>query len=261
MGLNCIDHGGQGRALVMIHGFLGSGEDWLPVVPSLKEHFHCYTIDLPGHGKSDGIKSPTVNRVADVVYCTLKNHNLLPSILVGYSLGGRVAMALANRWGEELSGLVLEGAHPGLTSFEEKEQRLVSDRCWAERFKAEAAETVLKDWYCQSVFSSLSSEERALLVQKRCTQNSGTELADMLMGCSLGAQENLWSFFEKASCPVGYLVGEYDRKFSALKEQLSHLADIRTATVMGAGHNTHRDNPEEFTAALLALGFVIEFCQ
>ena len=250
------DQGGIGENLILIHGFLGSGEDWRTVLPTLTQHFHCYTVDLPGHGQSPAIKikmketdSSLLPDIAAAIYRELQKQNLLPATILGYSLGGRVSMTLAARMeAAHLSGLILEGAHPGLTTDEEKAQRIANDNRWAYRFQNEPLPTVLDDWYQQPVFQSLSYTERQGLIKERSLLNNGEALAAILSGCSLGKQEDQWSVFPKLNCPAYYVVGERDEKFSKVANKL----DIHTITIPDAGHNAHRDNPQKFAETLLS---------
>ena len=253
------DCGGTGGNLILIHGFLGSGDDWKAVLPSLKEQFHCYTVDLPGHGQSVECEIPEnavslLPEIADALYRKLQNNGLLPAIILGYSLGGRVAMTLASRMkAEDITALVLEGAHPGLETTEDKQQRIVNDSRWAARFQSEPLQSVLNDWYQQPVFQSLTTEERAELVEERSRLNNGAALATILSGCSLGAQESLWPAVSQMQCPVYYLVGERDEKFSRVAQRLKAQGKITTANIPDAGHNAHRDNPKEFSKRLKVL--------
>ncbi|MTI12810.1 2-succinyl-6-hydroxy-2,4-cyclohexadiene-1-carboxylate synthase [Sansalvadorimonas verongulae] len=246
------DHGGTGENLILIHGFLGSGNDWRSVLPALTKQFHCYTVDLPGHGQSPAINDETTDKsllpaIADAVYRELQSHNLLPVTLLGYSLGGRVAINLAARMKTaDLSGLILEGAHPGLTTDDEKRHRVINDNRWAARFQNEPLPEVLSDWYQQPVFQSLTQRERQALIAERSLLSNGKALATILSGCSLGKQENLWSVVAKLNCPTYYVVGKHDEKFSRVANKLN----VHTAKVPDAGHNAHRDNPDKFTEAI-----------
>ena len=95
-------------------------------------------------------------------YCvkTLVSYNILDFWLVGYSLGGRVAMMAACQGLAGLCGVVVEGGHPGLQNAEQRTQRQRSDRQWAQRFRTEPLTAVFADWYQQPVFASLNDEQR-----------------------------------------------------------------------------------------------------
>ena len=248
--LNLIDRGGQGSVLILLHGFLGSGDDWLPVLPALCQHFHCWTVDLPGHGGS-APEACSLAGIADVIYQCLKAHHISPAYVLGYSLGGRGAMTLADRYPAVVYQLVLEGAHPGLLNETDQQTRLKSDQGWAHRFANESLSVVLEGWYRQHVFSSLDEVSRQALVSERATSNRGAVLADVLMGCSLSVQKDYRPSLRNKIKSVVYLVGEHDLRFQLLADQLFQESGVQKATVLNAGHNAHRDAPTEFVKALL----------
>lgn len=100
-------------SLVFLHGFSGDCHEWQPV----GEQFHGCSrlyIDLPGHGGSAAIPVDGFADVIRLLRATLISYNILKFWLVGYSLGGRVAMMAACQGIPGLCGLVVEGGHPGL---------------------------------------------------------------------------------------------------------------------------------------------------
>ena len=158
--------------LVFLHGFSGDSQEWLTVGEQFTRFSRLY-VDLPGHGGSADIR---VSGFADVIALlrnTLLSYNILNYWLVGYSLGGRVAMMAACQEMPGLCGLVVEGGHPGLQSDAEREARRRSDHHWAERFRHDALADVFTDWYQQPVFASLDAQQRETLVVLRSQNNAG----------------------------------------------------------------------------------------
>ena len=107
---------GPGLPIVFLHGFLGTSSDWEPVCSFLPD-CHCIGIDLPGHGKSPFTKTFDF----DIEKCHL----------IGYSMGGRLAMGYAAKYPERIASLTVIAGHPGLISPEEKRLRLEADARWA----------------------------------------------------------------------------------------------------------------------------------
>lgn len=231
--------------VVWLHGFLGSSEEWQPLAPEFS-NFSQLWIDLPGHGASGHV---AVRDFADVSAClqeTLKRHNVTQYWLVGYSLGGRVAMYHACKTpAPGLLGLIVEGGNPGLTGEPLRVSRAQSDGTWALRFRTEPLEQVLDDWYRQPVFSHLTDEQRAALVQLRA-YNDAQCLAAMLEATSLARQPDLLPALRALSVPFYYVCGERDAKFRALAEVWA----LPLRIIPAAGHNAHRENPTAFRNAL-----------
>ncbi|WP_422731332.1 2-succinyl-6-hydroxy-2,4-cyclohexadiene-1-carboxylate synthase [Leclercia pneumoniae] len=230
--------------LVFLHGFSGDAAEWQPVGEQLSAMPRLY-LDLPGHGGSADIAVADFAQVDGLLRVTLISYNILDYWLVGYSLGGRIAMYHACQGSEGLRGLIVEGAHPGLSHPDERHQRRVSDAGWAERFRHEPLPEVFADWYQQPVFASLTAGQRQQLIALR-SKNNGRTLAAMLQATSLAEQTDLRPGLSQPAFPFYYLFGERDNKFA-------HIAGELAATCFAiphAGHNAHRDNPAAVTARL-----------
>ena len=234
--------------LVWLHGFLGNHREW----QALGENFADWPqllVDLPGHGESADVMAGDFAQVDKLLRNTLLSYNILNYWLVGYSLGGRVAMYHACQ-GENggMCGLIVEGAHPGLADENARYERKNSDHLWAQRLSTEPLTAVLSDWYQQPVFESLNDEQRRALIITR-SQNNAASLAAMLEATSLGNQPDLQAALKKLPLPFYYLCGERDEKFRAVAQSLGLSPHLITA----AGHNAHRENPAAFSACLLNL--------
>jgi 2-succinyl-6-hydroxy-2,4-cyclohexadiene-1-carboxylate synthase len=231
-----------------LHGFSGDNREWQSVGEQLTGYSRLY-VDLPGHGGSANVSVASFDDVCRELRETLVSYNILNYWLVGYSLGGRVAMYAASQAQlPGLKGLVVEGGHPGLQDETARRERFLSDDVWARRFRSETLTRVFEDWYRQPVFASLSEAQRETLVALRA-DNNGPRLADMLMATSLAVQPDLRAGLRARSYPFWYLYGERDLKFRAVAEHLdvSHLA------IPNAGHNAHRENPEAVARCLAQL--------
>lgn len=101
---------GKGRAIVLLHGFLESLEVWFGngFADALAKKFRVIAIDLPGHGKSECIGYvQQMERMADVVKDVMDHIGLRRYVVVGHSMGGYVALAFAEKYVDNLSGLCL----------------------------------------------------------------------------------------------------------------------------------------------------------
>jgi len=230
--------------LVFLHGFSGDRDEWRTVGESFPAWPRLY-LDLPGHGGSADIAVDGFTGVSELLQATLNSYNILDYWLIGYSLGGRVAMNFACQPRAGLRGLIVEGGHPGLEDEASRQARLINDSAWAERFRREPLAQVFADWYQQPVFASLDAAQRASLVALR-RRNNGATLAAMLEATSLARQADLRPSLQARDFPFHYLCGERDAKFRAIAQALA--ADIHI--IHHAGHNAHRDNPAAVIACL-----------
>ena len=234
----------SGPWLVFLHGFSGDSREWQEVGERFVDYPRLY-VDLPGHGGSADVVVTTFAHLRDLLFSTLNSYNILRFWLVGYSLGGRVAMDFACQHPAGLCGLVVEGGHPGLVDESERGSRMISDQRWADRFRTESLTTVFADWYQQPVFASLLPEQRHALVALR-GQNNGKALASMLEATSLAVQPDFRDALRQCAFPVHYLCGEFDSKFRALATEVT----ARCHLIVAAGHNAHRENPDAVAACL-----------
>ncbi|PSU14219.1 2-succinyl-6-hydroxy-2,4-cyclohexadiene-1-carboxylate synthase [Photobacterium gaetbulicola] len=239
--------------LVFLHGLLGSGRDWLQIVTQLSGRYPCLTVDLPGHGHSRSIPAAEFDQrgfelTSQWLTQTLEARGVSRYILVGYSLGARVAMYHACHRNADskpqLAGLVLEGGHFGLPQ-SDRPARLDNDRRWAQRFASQPIADVLADWYQQPVFSSLNHDQRQGLIAKR-SDNLGSAVAHMLLATSLAKQPLLQSQLNRLAIPVHYLCGEKDEKFTLLAAG----SDLSYQVIEEAGHNVHVEQPYSFARAV-----------
>lgn len=231
--------------LVFLHGFSGDGREWQQVGEQLGEYPRLY-LDLPGHGASSNIPGGNFASVDDSLQNALVSNRILNYWLIGYSLGGRIAMHFAcQRARAGLQGVVVEGSHPGLQSEAERRQRYRGDVQWAQRLAREPLRAVFTDWYQQPVFASLTENQRRERVALRAGCD-GIALSEMLMATSLAQQPDLRPALAGRDYPFYYLCGERDSKFRAVAQALGASCTV----IPQAGHNAHRDNPDAVAARL-----------
>lgn len=211
----------QSPTLIMLHGLLGSRHDWAEVSAGL-DGVDCLALDLPGHGQNHQVRVASFEAFHHLLCDTLRDRGVSRYCLLGYSLGGRLALYHASRQPQGLEALWLESAHPGLPA-NERSARIAHDERWAIRFEQETLENVLADWYQQPVFADLTDAQRTQQIQRRLA-NSGPAIATMLRSTSLGHQPSLWQWLEDTSLPVGYFSGRRDAKFHHLASRLASVA-------------------------------------
>ena len=242
-GTHCTGAAGK-PWLVFLHGFSGDRREWQLPEACLGDYPRLY-LDLPGHGESAHVAVHDFSDMHTLLNRTLLSYNILTYWLVGYSLGGRIAMFHACQDPAGLCGIIVEGGHPGLKGVAAREARAASDHLWAQRFRTQPLSNVFADWYQQPVFASLTDSQRRALIALRC-RNAGTNLAMMLEATSLAVQPDLRAALSARHFPFDYLYGERDEKFAALAAELNAVRHV----IPNAGHNAHRENPGAVSASL-----------
>lgn len=246
--------------LLFLHGFLGRATDWDALRRDLAADYRCLTLDLPGHGASPWPPAParlTLARVADAVAAALRAQGAAPVTVVGYSLGGRLALALAARHPRCVSRLVLVSSSPGVEERTVRAARRTQDAAWAARFAQEPLAAVLRAWYAQPLFASLgrAPARRAALLATRA-HNSPTALAAAITAFSPGREPARWTALSRlvaAGLPVLALAGEHDARYVVLAQAMAARAPgLRVDIVPGAGHTIPREQPDALAARLRA---------
>lgn len=239
--------------LCFLHGFMGSSADWTPVVERLEEAFQCLTVDLPGHGRSldQPDRAYSVEGATEAVVEALDAEDVSSSCtLIGYSMGGRIALSLALRAPHRVGRLVLESTSPGLRTATKRAERRAVDADRADRIEADLP-AFLANWYRQPLFASLARhglvEE---MVQTRST-NDPQELARALRGMSPGRQGSFWDELDEFDGPTLILTGALDDKYVDITDEAAPRIDpVRRVVIPGAGHNVHAERPTAFLDVL-----------
>ena len=126
---------------------MGSSADWQDVVAAIGDRAFCITPDLPGHGASLGLTPDayTMEETARSVVRALDELEVERPVIVGYSMGGRLALYLALCYPERCAGLFVESASPGLESEGERTARRAADGKKAKRLESGDFEQFLRD--------------------------------------------------------------------------------------------------------------------
>lgn len=236
--------------LVFLHGFLGESQDWLDLIKLLEKQYYCVAFDLPGHRQSllpDPCPKDLFSYFNKEIIEMLNNKNIKDAIVIGYSMGGRVALNLVDQHKDHFKALVMISAHVGLDDPQEKQERYLSDLKWASELENSAFPAFLKRWYSQPIFSSLKNNPnmfRKLLIRRQF--NNPLCLAKVLPSISLAKQPTTAKTLEKIMLPKLLICAEHDSKFFQLYKNIS--PDYRM--IQNAGHAPHIENPEELVHSL-----------
>jgi len=234
--------------LVLLHGFMGSEVTFAGFDRGISRKLIPVGIPLPADDFDEALSSGH-EAVARQILEGLDARGVNEFALLGYSMGGRVAMHIAALAPDRVERLILESAHPGLDSEQEREMRRRHDAAWAIRIRTEWPR-VLEDWYNQSVFSSLSPTLRERLIQEKRSCDP-EEAALTLESLSLGRQRPLWQDIADFHGPTLFISGEMDQRYQQVGERLAaHPGPIRHLSLKGAGHVVHREQPEAYLDAL-----------
>ncbi len=247
-----LETSGAGEPLLLLHGFSGSAAHWQPL--GFAESFRVIAPDLLGHGQTDSPPDPARYRMEQAVLdliVLLDALDLSTVNLLGYSMGGRLALDLALSYPQRIRSLILESASPGLKTEAERQARITSDQALADRIERDGVPAFADYWSTLPLFASQPPEIRAQLHAQRL-RNHPTGLANSLRGMGTGAQPSLWDRLSGLDRRVLLICGALDAKFCAINRDMrDHLPQASLVIIPDAGHTTHAEQPERFRAEVL----------
>jgi 2-succinyl-6-hydroxy-2,4-cyclohexadiene-1-carboxylate synthase len=246
-----VEARGEGPALLLLHGFTGSAATWEPFLDAWPG-FTTIAVDLLGHGGSDSPPDPDryrMERCLEDLLALLDRLGIQLTAVLGYSMGGRVALRLALEAPERLWALILESTSPGIEDPIERQQRLRSDAALAERIEREGIEAFVDYWEALPLFTSqarLPLTVRQQLRQQRLA-NKPVGLAYSLRGMGAGVQERVLNRLNELRMPVLLLAGSFDERYCALaRRMVAALPCARLEIVPETGHAVHLGQPQLF---------------
>ncbi len=240
--------------ILFLHGFMGNCHDFDRVIPLLCDDFMCLVVDLPGHGQTKILtpdRSFTLDDISLALIQVLESLGRTECALVGYSMGGRLALYLTLYFPERFSKVMIESASPGLKTEMERMERIDRDLKLAKELETGDFLTFLLRWYENPLFASFRQHSDFPKMLRKRLQNDPLALANVLQNLGTGRQPSLWPMLAGNDVPMLLLSGEFDAKFSAINaemKQLCHTAEFEI--VPNVGHNIHFEDPHAFAKLL-----------
>jgi 2-succinyl-6-hydroxy-2,4-cyclohexadiene-1-carboxylate synthase len=247
-------------AALLLHGFTGSASAWGEARERLREAgVEATAVDLPGHGARAGEVDPrrfTLEGVSAEVGDALTRiaGDAAPPLLVGYSMGGRLALHCALAFPDRVGGLVLESASPGLATAAERAERREADEALARRLESAGIRPFVDAWEVLPLFASQRRLDTAVRrrVRRGRLSNDPRSLAASLRGLGTGALPSLWDRLGQVSVPTLVLVGADDAKFVAIGRRMARALPAGTLRELpGAGHAVHLERPGAWVEAVM----------
>jgi 2-succinyl-6-hydroxy-2,4-cyclohexadiene-1-carboxylate synthase len=241
-----------GPPVLALHGFTGSGADWAPIATALPSP--VLAPDLLGHGGSPAPAEVAPYRIERVVGHALAWCEGAPSwVVVGYSMGGRVALRLAEALGDRLLGLVLISASPGIADDAARARRAAEDGALADQIEARGVPWFAERWSRHPIIRSQQDIPEVIRgpMQARRRRNRTAGLAGSLRGMGQGAVAPVWDRLPHLRVPTLWITGDDDARYTAMVARAA--ARVPTAEhlrVPRAGHCTHLEAPAPVLAAL-----------
>jgi 2-succinyl-6-hydroxy-2,4-cyclohexadiene-1-carboxylate synthase len=209
-------------------------------VAALPERYRPVAPDIRGHGAASGVRPVSLAAVVGDVGAMSSG----PVELVGYSMGGRIALHTALALPGRVGRLVLIGASPGIADDGARAERVAADERLAGEVEEMTIEAFAERWAQTAVLADQPPPVQAAVREQRL-RNTPAGLAAALRGLGTGALPSLWDRLGELTVPVDLVVGERDEKFQAIAQEMAAgLPKASLHVVSGAGHAVHLEAPD-----------------
>ena len=245
---------GDGPPVTLLHGFTQSGRSWRELIAHMPEAWKWIVPDLRGHGETQLRHGALCSMDA----CTADLVRLWDALgvershIVGYSMGGRLALHVAARRPDRVLSLLTVGAHAGL-EVDAREGRRRGDEGLAERIEKDGLDAFVDYWGSLPLFAGLERRGPAYVAEVRAERlrNHVAGLACSLRGMGAGAMHPLWDELAQVDFPCTFVAGQLDHGYVASARRLAATVPHgRVELVLHAGHAVHQERPEAFARVL-----------
>ena len=209
--------------MTFVPGFMQRGEAWERVARALAERYRVRCLDFTTWTFEERLEEIPAG-----------------GALAGYSMGGRIALHASLREPEAFQALALVGVSAGADDREERRRSDEELAAWIERH---SIEEVVERWERRPVFAT-QSEELRLRQRPGRLSHEPRKLAQLLRSAGQGVTPPVWDRLHELRCPVLLIAGEHDERYAEAAHRMAGLIpDARVATVPGAGHAAHLEQP------------------
>ncbi len=237
--------------LILLHGFTGSPYSWDALVPELETRYRVTRPYLPGHHPDDEGCCGFTDAGSQIA--ALLEALKPPRTLLGYSLGGRLALYTTIHYPHLVEKLILESATPGLEDESERIARKQVDDELAQSIRIKGLAWFADYWANIPLFQShqkLPAELRAAQRSER-VRHSVEGLAQSLEHMGTGVMPSMWSQLQSIHRPVHLITGALDSRYEAIANEMRDMVRRAEHSVIPhSGHTPHLEAPRLFLEAV-----------
>ncbi|MFN8621641.1 MAG: alpha/beta fold hydrolase [Chloroflexota bacterium] len=253
-----VTRSGQGTPVLLLHGFTGRADDWMPFRPALERLTAPIAVDLLGHGASDAPHDPArhaVERQAADLAAFLRAQGAAPAHVAGYSFGARVALRLAVDHPDVVASLLLESPSAGIADPDARAARRAADDDLARDLERDGIAAFVERWEALPLFAgerALPAADRAATHAARL-RNDPYGLAASLRGAGQGAMAPLHEALATITVPTTVIAGALDQAGLPRAQSVARaIPSARLVVVPETGHAVHREQPARLARELAA---------
>lgn len=241
----------DGIPLIFLHGFLGSNQDWMEITKQLDDELFCILIDLPGHGSNRQLLHYGWQETAEAIIAVMDELSLQQAGIMGYSMGGRLALYSVLYDQKRFSFLIIESATPGLRVDDSREARRLWENKIVHQLLTVPFPSFLKEWYAQPLFAAQSRHPDLQQFLTRRFDNDPLALATVFQNFAASTQPDLWPQLGKLNLPLLLMAGKKDLKYQQILRQFQISAPQASLEILeDCGHHIHFEQPVQFASKI-----------
>ena len=230
--------------LLTLHGFLGGPNDWESLSQKL-DNVTVKSVDLLTLNLSH------FHSASESLLALMDPFLDQPVFLMGYSMGGRLALDFACRYPKLLTGLILESSSAGIEEPDERAYRHTKDLELAKRMQSIPWPQFVSEWYCQPLFESLRTHDHFEAMLASRNAQDPAQMARLLKSLSIAKQVSRWVELPHLDLPTLLITGEKDAKYCEIAHRMKQLMPkSRAVTIPHAGHNCHLENIQDMVVEI-----------
>lgn len=252
-----VERTGNGPPILAIHGFTGNITTWEDFSRAARSNFSVITADILGHGSSDAPDNPEPYSMESTLKALAELLDILSIQRVhwlGYSMGGRIALAAAVHLKERTLSVTAESASPGLPTLDERAARVHNDEMLADKIETEGIAAFVDHWESLPLWASQARQAEDFRRKLRLQRLAGspTGLANSLRGIGAGAQPPFHDLLHGLQVPALFIAGAEDDKYVSISQEMQRIvAGSQLRIVPECGHAVHLEEPARFNQIVL----------
>ena len=245
-----IETYGQGKPLVMVHGWAMHSGVWRHFAQDLAQHCQVICVDLPGHGRSEVLEPFTLESVSEALLQAIPVERFS---LLGWSLGATIAMAMAEKSPERVENLLVLAGNPHFLQADDwpgvKPDVLDG---FAELLKVDVEQTLIRFLALQ--VNGLAHGKQLLQTLKKAVQECAVPRSEVLQaGLELLKTSDLRGFILRNRLPTKIIIGDKDTliplESAERTRQINSMTDVQV--LPSAGHAPFLSHPEQLILAII----------
>ena len=249
-------HGSTGKDLIIIHGLFGMSDNWSTLGKKFAKYCKVHLIDLRNHGRSPHAEEFDYEVMSNDLLEYMQDHNIKNPVLLGHSLGGKVAMKFAFSYADKIDKLIVADIAPRSYSTDFHKELL------QKLFRLDLEDFMKRSELDDALSLFIKDVGIRLFLLKNLYRNENNKFAWRFnIEALLETVNNIKDAeFIKGVCtiPTHFIRGG-DSNYITSDDELiinKHFSDFSLATIIGSGHWLHAENPKKFYIEVM--GFCLD---